>query len=74
MMGMGSDQKKLGSILLAMSPKEDMEEKDDFAEILKLTAQRVMDAIKQNDVEMFMKELPKLLNNLPTPEIEFEND
>jgi len=74
MMGMGSDQKKLGSILLAMSPKEDEEKKDDFAEILKLTAQRVMDAIKQNDVEMFMSELPKLINNLPTPEIEFEND
>jgi hypothetical protein len=74
MMGMGSDQKKLGSILLAMTPKKEMEEKDDFAEMVKLTAKRVMQAIKENDVEMFISELPKLLNNLPQPEVEFEND
>jgi hypothetical protein len=76
MMGMGSDQKKLGSMLLALSvPKEkEMEKEDEFTAMVKLTAKRVMQAIKENDVEMFISELPKLLNNLPQPEVEFEND
>lgn len=76
MMGMGSDNKKLGSMILALSlPKEkETEKEDDFTAMVKLTAKRVMQAIKENDVEMFISELPKLINNLPQPEVEFEND
>lgn len=74
MMGMGSDKKKLGGLILALSSnKEEMEKPDPYKEMVVMCAQRVMQAIKENDVEMFISELPKLINNLPQPEVEFDD-
>lgn len=74
MMGMGSDKKKLGGLILALSAnKPEQEESDPYKEMVVMCAQRVMQAIKENDVEMFISELPKLINNLPQPEVEFDD-
>lgn len=75
MMGMGSDKRKIGAMILALAPKEKPEPaRDEFAEMVKMTAEKVIEAIKSGDAEMLIQELPKLLNNLPQPEVEFEND
>jgi hypothetical protein len=75
MMGMGSDKRKIGAMILALAPKKNAEPaKDEYAEMVKMTASKVIEAIKSGDAEMLIKELPKLLNNLPQPEVEFEDD
>jgi len=77
MMGMGSEERNVGSLILALKdglkPSKASAE-DESAEMLKMTAERVIRAIKENDAEMLCKELPKLINNLPSAEAEFEND
>lgn len=75
MMGMGSDKRKIGAMILALAPKEKPEPaEDEYAMMVKMTASKVIEAIKSGDAEMLIKELPKLLNNLPQPEVEFEDD
>lgn len=72
MIGMGSD-KKIGTLLLAigggLKPKE---ESDPYADIVNICAERVLEAIKMGDAKMLIKELPKLMSVLPSPEFEAE--
>lgn len=74
MIGMGSD-KKIGTLLLAigggLKPKE---ESDPYSDVVKICAERVMEAIKAGDAEMLIKELPKLISVLPSPEFESESE
>lgn len=75
MIGMGSDKRKIGAMILALSPKKETEPaEDEYSAMVKLTAERVIAAFKAGDAEMLIKELPKLLNCLPSPEVEYEND
>lgn len=71
MIGMGSD-KKVGSLLLAISGgiKSNKEQSDPYRDVVMICAERVMEAIKAGDAEMLIKELPKLLSVLPSPEFE----
>lgn len=79
MMGM-SDDKNVGTLLLAIGggikPKES--EKEDASEsVLSICAERVMECIKAGDTEGFIKELPKLLALLPSPDFsnsEYDED
>lgn len=75
MIGMGND-KKVGSLLLAISGgmKPEGKKQDPYQEIVSLCAERVIEAIKSGDAEMLIKELPKLLNVLPSPEFEMEDE
>lgn len=72
MMGMGSE-KKIGSMLLALSGGLKPEKKaDPYSELIVLQAERVLEAIKSGDAQMFIKELPRLLNVLPSAEMSDE--
>jgi hypothetical protein len=75
MMGMGSD-KKVGSLLIALSGGMKAKEgpKDPYSDIVSICAERVIEAFKANDPEMLIKELPKLLAVLPSPEFESEDE
>lgn len=70
MIGMGSD-KKVGSLLIAigggLKPK-DGPKKDPYGDIVTLCAERVIECFKNGDAEGLIKELPKLLSVLPSPE------
>jgi hypothetical protein len=75
MIGMGSD-KKIGSLLLAIGGglKPDAEKSDPYRDVVKICAERVLEAFKSGDAEMLIKELPKLLSVLPSPEFESEEE
>ena len=76
MIGMGSD-KKVGALLLAigggLKPKEGPKS-DPYSDIVTLCAERVMEAFKQGDAQMLIRELPKLLAVLPSPEFEEDEE
>jgi hypothetical protein len=69
MIGMGND-KKVGTLLLAIGGglKPKVEKEDPAASIVNICAERVMECIKEGDVQGFIKELPKLLAILPSAE------
>jgi hypothetical protein len=70
MIGMGSD-KNVGTLLLAIGGGLKAKEKEDpSASIVNICAERVMQCIKEGDTEGFIKELPKLLAILPSPEFD----
>jgi hypothetical protein len=75
MIGMGSD-KKVGTLLLAIGGglKADKEKSDPYRDVVMICAERVMEAIKAGDAEMLIKELPKLMSVLPSPEFESEEE
>jgi hypothetical protein len=75
MIGMGSD-KKVGSLLLAIGGglKADSKPSDPYRDVVMICAERVIEALKAGDAEMLIKELPKLLSVLPSPEFESESE
>lgn len=75
MIGMGSE-KKVGTMLLALSGsmKKDEPKSDPYSDLVVLQAERVLEAIKSGDANAFLKELPRLLNVLPSAEMSDEYD
>lgn len=74
MMGMGSE-KKVGSLLLAISGGLKPEKKEDpYGDVVNICAERVIEAFKAGDAQMLIKELPKLLAVLPSAEFESEEE
>lgn len=72
MIGMGSE-KKIGTMLLALGGGVKSEAKaDPYSDLVMLQAERVLEAIKSGDANAFLKELPRLLNVLPSAEMSDE--
>ena len=71
MIGMGSE-KKVGTLLLALGGglKADAKKEDPYSDMVVLQAERVLECIKSGDAQAFLKELPRLLNVLPSAEME----
>lgn len=76
MIGMGDDDKSIGTLLLAIGGKKEEKPKEDpYDSVLTICAERFVEAVKAGDVEAVIKELPKLIAVLPSPEFgESEED